>query len=200
MASRTLADPNFSETVVLVIAYGAEGASGLVINRRSPFKLSEVLPEVEGVATRGDQLYVGGPVEPGRILVLLRSGEVLEHTTEVFEDVYVTASAEALRAALGKNLARERLRIFSGYAGWGPGQLDAELERSDWYVASADVAKVFSEEPDKTWSQMIDRVAGQWVRGHESDRALASEVDDQIALAPRATVLPEIDPLPDTQR
>ena len=164
IASRDLSDPNFMETVLLLIAYGPGGAMGVVINRPSEVMLSRVLPSIKPLQRRSDTLFIGGPVARSNVLLLIRSAKEVEDAVLLFGDVYVSSSLTALRREIERQPARERLHAYSGHAGWAPGQLEAEVARGDWYVAPADPEAVFSKAPTEVWQKLIPRVEGDWVR------------------------------------
>ncbi|MFQ5664794.1 MAG: YqgE/AlgH family protein [Candidatus Binatia bacterium] len=175
IASRRLRDPNFSETVILLIAYGVNGAMGVVINRPTDVKLSTVLPEVKELRRRTDTLYIGGPVARNGAVLLLRSSKRPAESVHVFDHVYASPSLAALRKALGGKVPLQGFHAYAGHAGWAPGQLDAEVARGDWHVSPADPETVFDQAPLKVWQKIIRRVEGKWVREHQPDLVVARE-------------------------
>jgi len=171
VADRRLMDPNFRETVVLLIRYGQDGAMGLVINRPLPVKLSTVFPDVKELDQSKEALYLGGPVEPGGILLLVRSGQPPEGSLPVFGDVYLSSSQEVLQRLIKKPEKNDRFRIFAGYAGWAPKQLEFECDRGDWHVLAADVETLFDCKPSEIWPELIQRVSVNWVHIEVPDRS-----------------------------
>lgn len=164
VASRRLRDPNFKETVVLLIDYGRDGAMGLVINRPTEVKLATVFPDIEELKERKDTIYVGGPVAVNQLLMLVRTPKLPEESQQVTQDVYISSSWKVLERLM-KNAAKdERFRIFAGYAGWAPNQLDFEMARGDWHVLKADAETVFDKEPSAIWQELILRASVKWVR------------------------------------
>jgi putative transcriptional regulator len=164
VASRQLQDPNFRETVVLLIEYGQEGAMGLVINRPSAVKLATIFPDIKELKQRKDTVYVGGPVEVNKMLLLIRSPKMPEGADEVTAGVYISSSWKVLEGLVKKKATREdRFRLFAGYAGWAPTQLDFERTRGDWHVLKADAESVFSQKPAELWPALIRRVTVKWV-------------------------------------
>lgn len=163
VASRTLTDPNFSETIVLLLAYGAEGAMGIIVNRRSDLRLSKVLPQIEELKARPDRLYWGGPVSPNNVLLLIRTRTPPADALAVLADLAVSSSLTVLKHELTRK-GRGRFRAYAGYAGWGPGQLEAEIGHGDWHVTSAHVDAVFDKAPETLWHKLIPHVEGKWVR------------------------------------
>ena len=166
VASRRLRDPNFKETVVLLIDYGQDGAMGLVINRPSQIKLATVFPDIKELKERKDSLFVGGPVAVNQMLLLVGTPQVPEESQAVTQDVYISSSWKVLERLM-KNAAKdERFRIFAGYAGWAPNQLDFEKSRGDWHVLKADAETVFDKKPSEIWQELILRASVKWVRVH----------------------------------
>ena len=164
VASRQLRDPNFKETVVLLIDYGPDGAMGLVINRPSEVRLATVFPDIEALKTRKDTIFVGGPVSVNQMMLLVGTPLVPEASQEVTQDVYLSSSWKVLERLLKNENKQERFRIFAGYAGWAPNQLDFEKGRGDWHVLKADAETVFDKKPAEIWQELILRASVKWVR------------------------------------
>lgn len=158
VAAPDLPDPNFRQSVVLLIDHDPRGSWGLVINRPTPVRLEEALPEEQGLRGRSDRLFAGGPVAPNRLLMLLRSLDPPGGTRPVFDDVHLAWSPAALRG-------QAAFRLYAGYAGWGPGQLEAELSRGDWCLAPAQADLVFSEAPEDVWDLLVRRLPLQVAGG-----------------------------------
>jgi putative transcriptional regulator len=164
VASRRLNDPNFQQTVVLLIEYGMEGAMGLVINRPSQVKLGTLLPDIKELKQRQDTVYLGGPVAANRMLLLIGSPGTPEASIPVIQDVYLSSSLKELERLIKKAAEGERFRIFAGYSGWGPSQLDFERTRGDWHVLKADAETIFTQNPLEIWQELIQRATMKWVR------------------------------------
>jgi putative transcriptional regulator len=164
VASAELRDPNFARSVVLLLAYGAEGALGIVVNRPTPVKLSKLLPDIAGLAKRADTVWMGGPVMPRTILLLVRSKNSPGGGEQIVGDVHMLSRPEAVRRELDADSSPRRLRAYAGSAGWAAGQLDAELARGDWTVVPGGTALVFSDDPDRLWPTLAERAEGQWTR------------------------------------
>ena len=160
IAGEHLRDPNFVETVVLLLNYGERGARGVIINRPSDVKLAAVFPGISGLHQRPDTVYLGGPVARNQLLILLRSDRPRAGTEHVVDDLYVSTSRQVLVEALNRAAA---VHVYAGYAGWAPGQLDREVARGDWHVLPADAAAVFSKTPQEVWRELIDKGAVQWL-------------------------------------
>jgi putative transcriptional regulator len=171
VASRKLKDPNFYQTVILLIRYGQDGASGLVINRPLNMKLSSVMPEIKELEQRKENLYLGGPVEPGRVLLLLKSAAAPEDSIPVFGDVYISSSRKELKRLIKSTNKSEKFRIYAGYAGWAPRQLESERDRGDWHVLKADTETLFDKKSLEIWQELIHRFSANWVHLKIPDRS-----------------------------
>lgn len=158
VASRDLSDPNFSETVILLLRYDEEqGAMGLIVNRRSDLPLSRVFEEVKPAKERKDMAYQGGPVEQGNVLALLKSSAKLDQDQRVFAGVYLISTKELLEKTLADKAEPNVFHVYLGYAGWGPGQLEHEVELGAWHLMAPDAASVFDADPDSVWPRLIRR-------------------------------------------
>ncbi len=163
-----LDDPNFSRTVVLLCQHGAEGAWGLVLNRPTGTTAADAVrmdPPVE--RDNGLGLWVGGPVEPERGCILLGDDPGDEDAVQVCDGLYISGSAVLLRRLLdGESPARTRLLM--GYAGWGPGQLDAELRASAWLISDVQTDLIFDMPAEQMWEAAIRRLGADPAALHMS--------------------------------
>lgn len=158
VAGPSLVDPNFRRTVVLVGEHNEEGALGVVLNRVSRTTVGEAVPELAAIVDEDDAVHVGGPVQESAIVVVAD-----------FEDperagVLVVESIGFLPAEVDPNALGDlrRARVFAGYAGWGPGQLDDELAEGSWIVEPARPEDVFAPEPERLWSDVLRRKGGPY--------------------------------------
>jgi putative transcriptional regulator len=158
IASPGLVDPNFRRAVVLVVAHDDEGAVGLVLNRPTEAEVAEAVPPLEPLFDPGDLVSVGGPVQPEAVCVLAEWDDPEEAGTIVFDDVGLMAGDAAVDEVLP---ATRRRRVFAGYAGWGAGQLEIELEEPSWIMADARVEDVFGE-PRDLWAEVLRRKGGPY--------------------------------------
>ena len=172
VADRQLTDPNFRETVVLLVQYGPDGAMGLVINRPVQIELSIVLPDIKEMHRRKGTLHLGGPVHQNSILLLVRMTSPPESSTPVFDDVYLSSSQELLQRLIMNPAEEERFQIYAGYAGWAPNQLESEYNRGHWHVLNADAVTLFDKNSSEIWQELIDRAAVKWVRTNDSGKLL----------------------------
>lgn len=147
----------FAKSVILLIDYGPDGALGIVVNRPTKLPLARALKNPDVLQGRTDRVYLGGPVSLGSLTVLIRSRGSPPDSRAVLTDVYASESLAALSAAIGDKLTGRDFRAYAGYAGWAPGQLDAELEQGAWQVFPANADEIFTADPAKLW----DKLSGQ---------------------------------------
>jgi putative transcriptional regulator len=159
IAGPTLLDPNFWRTVVLVIEHTDEGALGLVLNRPSETTVGESVPQLEGLVDLEEQLFIGGPVQPSSVIVLADFEEPGDAALIAFDDIGVLGTGGS---AEEQSVAVKAGRAFVGHAGWGPGQLDSELERGDWILDRARREDAFTSEPRELWSAVLIRKGGSY--------------------------------------
>jgi putative transcriptional regulator len=156
VADRKLKDPNFAQTVVLIVTYGEEeGTVGLVLNRQSDVPISELLTGVKDARNRSDTAFTGGPVEPMIVLALLRSRNGPRGAQHVAGDVWAILDQDLLADTLAKHTSSNDLRFYVGYAGWGPGQLEAEMDAGAWRVVRGGAETVFDTEPESLWDRVV---------------------------------------------
>lgn len=152
VAAPTLFD-FFRRSIVLIVEHSDEGAFGLVLNRRSETSVGEAMPPLAEIADPGDPVYVGGPVGSNSI-VILGEFENPEDSAKIVVGRVGIVDPEDLKPPLG------RARVFAGHAGWGPGQLDREVEDEAWLIAEAEPEYVFFR--DDLWAEVLGSRGGQW--------------------------------------
>jgi putative transcriptional regulator len=182
IAARKLPDPNFSETVVLLTRHGPPGAMGLIVNRPSRATLSRLMEDLDpgkrATATAKDRLYLGGPVGQSGVLALLRAKSRPPESRPVFADVYLLTGKEQLRNQIVAGTAASAFRVYLGYAGWGPGQLEREVETGSWHILKADPNLVFDADPESVWMRLLRRLELRFaVVGSASRRRFFVPVD-----------------------
>jgi putative AlgH/UPF0301 family transcriptional regulator len=155
VASRDLGDPNFAETVILLVHYDDESVLGLILNRPTEIPLSHALEGIKAVKGRTDSVYVGGPVDPSSVFALRQSQTKLEGAENIFGAVYFISTKPVLEKALSARPDSAAFHVYLGYAGWTMAQLRREVELGAWFIFRADAAAVFDSEPDSLWSRMI---------------------------------------------
>jgi putative transcriptional regulator len=169
VASRRLRDPNFAETVILLLAYSQDGAIGVVINRPTTVRLATVLSEVEALKTRKDLVYIGGPVGRDQMLLLARTAQEPADSKQILSNVYLVSSQKALQQLVENNDSSLQLHAYAGYAGWAPKQLDAEVARGDWHISAADATLVFDTPADQVWPKLINRSEFEWTHNPQNN-------------------------------
>ena len=160
IAARSMLDPNFAQTVVLLIDYDSEGAFGLIVDRPTRHTLAELWPEISGLEAH--PVYYGGPVFPNRLLFLLRSDDAPEGMRLVIPGVYLGSDELALKRIIAGG--EGEFRVYAGYSGWAPGQLDNEMARGDWHLLPAERRFIFDPQPADVWEELIQRADIQVVQ------------------------------------
>jgi putative transcriptional regulator len=156
VASRGLGDPNFAETVILLVHYDEKGALGLVLNRRTNVPLSRVL-DLPAAKDRSDPVYLGGPVGLSGALALFQSSAKLEKAENLFGGVYLITDKGFFEQTIAARPDPGVFHVYLGYAGWTQDQLRAEVQLGAWFVFPGDAATVFNSDPDSLWLQMIQK-------------------------------------------
>jgi putative transcriptional regulator len=156
IAGPGLVDPNFWRAVVLVGEHSEEGALGVVLNRSSETSVTEAVPELALLGEDMGVVHVGGPVQPSAVVVLADFIDASDAESLVLDTIGFLPS-EVDPIALGE---LRRARVYVGYSGWGPGQLDEELEEGSWIVEPALAEDVFTSDPDGLWSAVLRRKGG----------------------------------------
>jgi putative transcriptional regulator len=159
LASPALDDPNFRRTVVLVGVHSQEGAMGVVLNRPSAVTVGEAVPQLEQAVAESEPVYVGGPVQPSSIVFLAEFLDPSPAGLLVLGRIGFPAPDAGIDE-LTETTARGR--VFAGYAGWGEGQLEAEVDQGDWIAQAALPEDVFTDVPGELWSRVLTRKGGSY--------------------------------------
>jgi len=158
VATPVMRDPNFDHTVVLLLDHNDDGALGVVLNRPSGATVAGPLPAWMDRAAPPPVVFIGGPVSPGSAICLARSGasggDGWQPLFAGLGTVDLARGPEELGAAI------EAVRVFAGYAGWGGGQLEGEIEAGAWVVTSAGSGDALTEQPDGLWRAVLARQGG----------------------------------------
>jgi len=161
VAMPQMRDPRFARSVIYMCAHSADGAMGLVVNRRvGSITFDDLLKQLNiGPNKRSDEIRIhfGGPVEQGRGFVLHSSDYLQSGSLRVDEQVALTATLDILKEMAAGGGPRKSL-LALGYAGWGPGQLDAEIQANGWLSVSSDEALVFDADLDNKWERAIGKI------------------------------------------
>lgn len=155
-------DPNFSETVVLVTFPQDSGPMGVVLNRPIGATLGELFDQDPAVRERQDMVHAGGPVQPDGMLFIFRSAEHPVKALPVVEDIYLSADGRLFDLLVKKTDEAASQRYYAGYAGWAEGQLDAEVERGDWYVLPMDVEVLYGMSEESMWETLLVRATSKF--------------------------------------
>jgi putative transcriptional regulator len=159
IADKDLHDPHFQQTVIVLLSYDEDdGAGGVILNRPSEIPVSQALKDLPEARSNRDPAYEGGPVQTKRVLALLHTAAKLEDADEVLPGIYSVGTTKLLRKALAEKM---ELRVFAGYAGWGPGQLEAEVDAGAWHVERGVAAMVFDDDPESMWQRLTRKLDKQ---------------------------------------
>ncbi|HXF67072.1 MAG TPA: YqgE/AlgH family protein [Burkholderiales bacterium] len=167
VARREMRDPRFQRTVVLVTQTQGGAPWGVIINRPLKRRLSEVFTEHEALRERKDVVFYGGPVAPEGLVFLVRAPQPPPRAIPVLRDVYFTSDPGWIEARLKRSDPLPGLRVYAGYAGWAPGQLQNEIARGDWYVLPADPETVFETDSARIWPELEKRASTRYTREGE---------------------------------
>lgn len=166
VATPLLGDPNFRRTVVLIVEHEAsEGTLGVVLNRPTPIPVAQVLDQWTDLASDPSVLFKGGPVAPTSALALalipgtdeplgwraLDGAPALARLGLIDLDTPPSVLAPAIQS----------LRVYAGYAGWSPGQLEGEIDEGAWHVVTAEPGDIFAPDPESLWRTVLRRQAGE---------------------------------------
>lgn len=173
VAAPVLRDPNFDRTVVLMLSHDEDGAMGVVVNRPTDVPITSILPDWQPVVSEPDVVFKGGPVSLDSALGLaaLVDGDEPLGARRVIGRLAVVdldAPPELVSpAVLG-------MRVFAGYAGWSPDQLEAEIEEGAWYVVDAEASDAFSQSAEDLWRAVLRRQPGplSWMADFPPDPSL----------------------------
>jgi len=160
ISSGGLYDANFRHTVVLVGEHNHEGALGVVLNRALDATVEDAVPALHHLVRSGEPLYQGGPVQPDSAML------VAELARPDLADVLVFGAVGFLVGAISAEAEEgiRRARVFAGYSGWGPGQLEAEMAADSWIVEQAQEEDVFTDAPELLWSRVLQRKGPEYRR------------------------------------
>lgn len=163
IAGRNLNDTNFNKTVILITDFNETGTVGLVINRRTKIPLAQLIPEIGELTPFLEYLYIGGPVATNSIRLLVQSDPVPEGVKHILSDVYLIETTELFNQLILGKKDKQSVKLYAGYAGWAPGQLESELIRGDWYLWHASAEIIFNKIPEEMWDELIQLVTAKWV-------------------------------------
>jgi putative transcriptional regulator len=152
VADKQLEDPNFRKTVIVIADHTDEGTLGLILNRRTQTPLSDALEKWKEAGRVRDPIYVGGPVGRTGMLALVRAKSTPDGGKRVIGDIHLMADKQGLIPFLSDG--PDRVRVYAGYAGWAPEQLESEIADGGWHVLPANPRLVFDVDPDTLWVRL----------------------------------------------
>ncbi|MBP8898034.1 MAG: YqgE/AlgH family protein [Sulfuritalea sp.] len=168
IASEDMADPRFRQSVVLVTRHGRGNSPlGVIVNRPLKAGLDRIFPELKQAGQH--RLHYGGPVAPGDIVFMLRGETAPEASITVAKGLFLSSDIESLLRLLEAPTPATRLRVFRGFAGWAPYQLESEIDRGDWHLLPVDADVLFNEAPDGMWLKLWRRATQVMVRAPSPD-------------------------------
>jgi putative transcriptional regulator len=167
IAKPALTDPNFAKTVVMVTQTEDGSTVGVIINRPSPLKLSQFLSQEFPTQNYSDPIYLGGPVMRQAIVAAYRSETVPAAAAfHVLKNIYLTMHPDNINLLLAAPGAQYRL--YAGFSGWAPRQLESEVMRDGWYLLPADESMVFRKNTEGLWEELVERARLSGPRTHNS--------------------------------
>lgn len=159
VATPALDEPTFARAVILLLDHDEDGALGVVLNRASGVTVRETLDGWQDLVADPPVLFGGGPVEPTAVVALGRApaGVASDGFSPIIDNVrLVDLDVDPMLAAVDL----ERVRLFAGYAGWAPGQLEDEIDQGAWFTVDARESDVFTDDPDSLWREVLARQPG----------------------------------------
>ena len=157
VASPSLSDPNFHQTVLLIIEHGRGGTVGLILNRPTNVLLSEVLPDFTVLKRTPYRLFAGGPVNQTQLVLLFRLTRVLPDTRQIVGEIHI-GTPGVMERIITQPKPTETFRAFIGFAGWAPGQLEHEMIEGAWGILPSDALSIFDKDPATLWPDSITRL------------------------------------------
>jgi putative transcriptional regulator len=158
IAPREPADQSFSQVVILLVRQDQSGTMGVILNRPIDVPVNRVLKREKGARHLTQSVYSGGPVEQAGLLVLMRLDKQDDDAPTIVGDTRLIASEEQLKIALQSHPSEKNFRLYVGYTGWAPGQLEHEMDLDVWKVLPANQDSIFDPDPSTLWKRLIERI------------------------------------------
>jgi putative transcriptional regulator len=152
IAGPTLFDPNFRRAILLIADHDEQGAVGVVLNRPADVTVAEAAPELGDLVDPEERLFIGGPVQPQAAVVVAEFDDPSRASLLAFGSVGFLTGEEPVTVG-----GIRRARVFAGYAGWGPGQLEQETEQDSWLTEAALPQDIFTPDPEQLWNSVVRR-------------------------------------------
>lgn len=162
VANKKLEDPNFSKAVVLIADHSTEGTLGLILNRRTEMALSQALEQWKEAAKVRDPIFLGGPVGRTGMFALIRTKSASDSAQHIIGDIHLVTERATLKKFISDG--PDRMRLYVGYTGWAPEQLESEIEEGGWHVMAPEPKLIFDPDPDTLWMR-LSRLADMELAG-----------------------------------
>jgi putative transcriptional regulator len=175
VARRGFLDPNFSQTVVYLLQHDTEATFGLVVNRPGSSSLYSALPYVADTPFASSPVYLGGPMDPDMLVMLIRNSTASPLMRRVVDTIHASVSLQVLNDLLVDHKSPDDVRFYLGYAGWSPGKLERELEHHYWHLLKGDPAAVFGPEAAALWQTLIEQLEPLGVSPEPGGRSQPAE-------------------------
>jgi putative transcriptional regulator len=160
IATPALRDPNFFQSVVLLLQHSKAGTMGLVINHPSEIKLQDAFSKVAQMRDVREFLFRGGPVSPGEVFFLVRgSADPKKEIHSVLKEVCVSGNLDAVLDRVSPGDWNKKVRAIAGYSGWQPRQLQMEIVEGNWNLLDADAQTIFDHDPTRLWQELRRRTS-----------------------------------------
>lgn len=173
IASDRIDDPRFQKSVVLVTRHGGRGTIGIILNRPLDVTLTKLFPSLPPAAAGNRKVFFGGPVATGRLVFAFGERQHADKATlEVHPGIFLGHATDLLGRLLRHTPPLAQLRVFAGHAGWAPGQLEHEIARGDWYLLPVDEKPVFTDAPERLWSELHRKATAQRAAQKVNSQAL----------------------------
>jgi len=163
IATEHLAASSFRQTIIFLTHYSNQGAIGLAINRSANITMSDVFPSIKEFQDIKDQLYLGGPVRTNGIFMLIKTKRPKNSMKRVTGDIYFSGDFSDIIDDSSIAEEGEAIKVYAGYAGWAPGQLQNEIDRGDWLVIDTDPEIIFNNHFDGLWKKLYKAWSGDWI-------------------------------------
>jgi len=163
VATENLEMSSFRETIVFLTHYSSQGAIGITINRSANVTMSDVFPTIKEFQDVKEYLYLGGPVRSNGIFMLIKTKRPKNSMKQVMDDIYFSGDFGDIIDDSSKAIEGEAIKVYAGYAGWAPGQLQNEIDRGDWIVIDTDPEIIFNNHYEGLWKKLYKAWSGDWI-------------------------------------
>ena len=163
VATEKLDQSSFRQTVIFITHYSNRGATGIAINRSAKIPLEDAFPHQKKLHGIKDLLFLGGPVRTDAVFVLMQTSRPHAGMRNITDNIYFTVGIEAITHGIPNIVEGEYTRAYMGYAGWAPGQLQAEINRGDWLVIDAEPSIIFEMDHKEIWKKLYSSWSGRWI-------------------------------------